>query len=127
MMYHIQEKMQYFYINGICNNGEAGLSLFLLIKMISVSKAIYLPASKHTVMISLQPYKEITCRLSSKIRKLFWKLCSFILYNLIIAIRNTQLVMTAYFHFKTHGTGIFFPSVFVCFFQGRTCLVTMSK
>lgn len=63
--------MQYIYMKGICNNGDSRLLLFQLVTMISVSKAIYLPALKHTAVISLWPYKEIACRLFSKLRKLF--------------------------------------------------------
>jgi len=71
MIYQTQEKMQYIYMKGICNNGDARLLLFQLVTGLSFSKAIYLPALKHTAVISLQPYKEIACRLSSRLRKLF--------------------------------------------------------
>lgn len=94
MIYRTWEKMRYIYMKGICSSCDARLLLFQLVTMISVSKAIYLLAVKHTAVISLQPYKEIACRLSSKLRKHFWKLCSFTLYNSIIAIRNTQLIVT---------------------------------
>lgn len=61
MIYHTPEKKQYIYMKGFCNNDDARLLLFLLVTMISVSKAIYLLALKHTAVISLQPYKEIAC------------------------------------------------------------------
>lgn len=73
--------MQCIYMKGMCNNGDARLLLFQLVTVISVCKAICLPALVHTAVIFLQPYKEIACGLSSKLRKLFWKLCGFTVYN----------------------------------------------
>lgn len=139
MIYHTWEKMRYIYMKGICSSCDARLLLFQLVTMISVSKAIYLLALKHTAVISLQPYMEIACRLSSKLRKHFWKLCSFTLYNTIIVIRNTQLIVTIstlklmvwgffrFFFFLLHGLGFFLLLFIGCFLPGRICLVLVSS
>lgn len=71
MIYRTQKNMQCIYVKGMCNNGDARLLLLQLATVISVCKAICLAALVHTAVISLQPYKEIACGLSSKLKKLF--------------------------------------------------------